>query len=249
MRLHYLLIVLFLFPFFESYSQKYTNETIAEFMNGSSLKVVSIKKDTTRELAHSLENIPYPMAWLPGKDLKVTSSSLFEISHPYILTYDDKHTYMVLAVPRGAENVMNIKIQQVTKDIIEGELLIPEYMFYDPQNPPVLPPPTYIQITRDKSQLKNLFSPSNTLGRWEIKKVNGCDFPMPFEFTLKTEGQVEAKAKGEEMYMTWRSSPAGGYIYLEPADFSERIIGIRTDENTIDAYSDVTKCRFLIQKK
>ena len=248
MKKHFYLSILTVFLFFTSVAQKLTIENIGEFMTSGTLRVNSIKKDTVLEIAHSLEMFPYPMAWIPGKDFKYPVNGLFEVTGSYVQTYDEKSLYMVLMVPGNTTN-MNFRLDKIENETLIGELLIPEFMFYDPQNPPKFPPPTYIHISRDSSRLKYLFTGNNFVGKWEVQKVEGYTLPMPFVFSVNSLGEVQATAKGKETYLSYKLSPGGGYILLEPGDFSEGIVGFKTDENTIEAYSDVTHCRFLIKRK
>lgn len=118
-------------------AQKLTDDMIGEFMLNGSLTIKTIRKDTVREIAHSIEFPKYLMAWLPGKDFSDSVNAPFELTSAYVPTSD----------------------------------------------------------------------------------------------------------------LTWSLSSPGGYIFLEPGDFSERIVGIKTDEHTIEAYSDMTRCRFLIRRK
>lgn len=231
-----------------THAQQLTHEQIGQFMTSGSMTVKTIQKDTIREIAHSLEFPKYLMAWLPGKDFGHPVNGSFELSSAYVPTSDEKNNYIVLMIP-GNMNNMNIRVDKLEKNVLKGELLIAEYMFYDPNDPPKIPPPTYVHIYKDSGRLKYMFNKEKLKGSsWEIVKVEGCSLPMPFMFTLQDGGEANAKAKGEDMYMTWDLSNAGGYIFLEPGDFSERIVGIKTDEQTIEAYSDMSRCRFLIKR-
>jgi hypothetical protein len=228
-------------------AQQPSHEAIGDFMSRGSLKVVSVKLDTVLELAHSVELFPYPMAWLPGKDLQRAPSGAFEVTASWVPTSDDKGRYMVLMIPDNERN-LNIRVERLQNDTLRGELLLAEYMFYDPQNPPTLPPPTYIQITREASRVAHPFDWSRDRGRWDVVKVEGCEIPMPFAFTLGEPGEAPATAKGAEVFFTWKPSPAGGFIHFETGEFSEGITGMKIDARTIEAYSEVSRCRFLIQK-
>ena len=230
------------------YAQQPTHEDIGTFMSVGSLKVESVKQDTVLELAHSVELFPYPMAWLPGKDLNRTPKGLFEVTASWMPTRDDKSIYMVLMIPENLRN-LNIRVESLRNDTLRGELLIPEFMYYDPQNPPKLPPPTYIIVTKEASRVAHRFDMAKDKGRWEVVKVEGCEIPMPFEFTLNEPGETTATVKGEEVFFAWKTSPAGGFIHFETGEFSEGITGMKTDERTIEAYGDVNRCRFLIRKK
>lgn len=241
----------FLFVFFISnslHAQKLTHELIDQFMHSGSLTLKTIRKDTVRELAHSIE-FPRLMAWLPGKDYAYPVKHAFQVTSSYVPTRDEKSLYIVVMIPDNVNN-MNIRVDKIEDGTLKGELLIPEFMFYDPQNPPKLPPPTYVHISRDYSRLKHFFTKENLKGTtWEVAKVEGCALDMPFVFTLGAPGEAQAKAKGQETFLSWDIPSSGGYIFLEPGDFSERIVGMKVDEQTIEAYSDLTRCRLLIKRK
>jgi hypothetical protein len=230
-----------------SYAQQPTHERIGDFMSRGSLKVVSVRQDTVLELAHSVELFPYPMAWLPGKDLTRAPSGRFEVTASWVPTRDEKAIYMVLMIPDNSQN-LNIRVDRLQNDTLSGELLIPEFMFYDPQNPPKIPPPTSIIITREESRVPYRFDLAQDAGRWAVVTVEGCEFPLPFEFTMNAPGESQATAKGAEVYFSWKLSPAGGFIQFETGELGEGITGMKLDERTIEAYSEVSRCRFLIRK-
>jgi hypothetical protein len=229
------------------FSQKLTHEIINDFMNSGSLTVISLKDNVRSELAHSLELLPYPMGWVPGKDLENPPSGSFQVTGSYVAVSEGKDLFIVLMVPGNMKN-MNIRVDKIVGETLIGELLIPEFMFYDPQNPPKLPPPTYIHISKEPSRLKHLFSEQIIFGKWQIDEIEGCSFPSPYFISIKSKEESIAISNGEEIYLNWKLSPSGGYVYLEPDDFSERIIGILIDELTIEAYSDVNNCKFIFKK-
>ena len=85
------------------------------------------------------------------------------------------------------------------------------------------------------------------VGVWEVRKVEGCDFSLPYSFTVKSDGVAIESSSGNELAI--KISPAGNYISFSPGDFSQRIIGRQIDTTVIEAFSEVTKCRFEIWKK
>jgi hypothetical protein len=244
---NYLLIVILIFLQSKAYAQKISQESIGEFMFSGSLKLTTVCDNVVKELADNIELFPYPMAWIPGKDLELNSMKSYEVTGSYMLTNDEKSIYMVLMIPDNLTN-MNIRVDKIEGKTLTGELLIPEFMFYDPANPPKLPPPTYVNITVKDSEFKDSFTIENMKGNWKIEENSGDDLFRDFKFTIDTEGNISATSKGEEMYMTWKLSPQGSYIYLEPGDYSERIIGKRIDDKTIEAYSDVSLNKFLLRR-
>lgn len=229
-------------------AQNLSHELIGQFLNSGSMTLKTIKKDTVREIGHSIEFFGI-MGWLPGNDYSYTVKHFFQVTTSYMITSVDKSLYIVIMIPDNMNN-MNIRVDKIENDILKGELLIPEFMFYDPTNPPILPPPTYVHISKQSSRLKYFFSNENIKGTsWEVAKVEGCSIDLPFEFTFNNSGEGQAKIRGQESFLSWNLSPAGGYIYLDAGDFSERIIGIKTDEQTINAYSDLSRCHFIIKRK
>ena len=226
-------------------AQSAKERSVSDLLEKGSFRLYTKQVDTIRELASGIEFLP-TMVWYPGRDMKGKSSTGFQISSSYMLVNEGGSLYLVLMVPDNMIN-MNIKLQQVDENGLKGEWMKPEFMFYDPKHPPKLPPPIHVFLEQEAPVSSPPFTTQKMVGVWEVRKVEGCDFSLPYSFTVKSDGVAIESSSGNELAI--KISPAGNYISFSPGDFSQRIIGRQIDTTVIEAFSEVTKCRFEIRKK
>lgn len=226
-------------------AQSPTERSVSDLLEKGSFKLYTKQVDTIRELAMGIEFLP-TMVWYPGPDMKGKSSTGFQISSSFMLVNEGGALYLVLMVPDEMTN-MNIKLQQVGEKGLKGEWMRPEYMFYDPKDPPKLPPPTYVYLEREHSGGTPLVTRQNMVGSWYVTKAEGCDFSLPYTFSVKSDGTAIESPNGNEL--EFGISPAGNYISISPGDFSQRIICRPSGDGIIEGFSEVTKCRFEFRKK
>lgn len=226
-------------------AQSPTEKSISDLLDNGSFRLYTKQVDTIRELANRIAFLP-TMAWYPGRDLRGKSSAELQISSSYTLVKEGGAIFLVLMVPDNMTNI-NIKLSQVDEKGLKGEWMMPEFMFYDPQHPPKLPPPTFVYLERENTAASPSFTQQNMVGVWTVQKVEGCEFSLPYSFTVKSDGVATESPNGNEF--EYKISPAGHYIMLSPGEFSQRIIGRHMGEGLIEGFSEVTRCRFEFKKK
>jgi hypothetical protein len=252
MRLLLIALTFLISPQFQANSQTRFQEEVTNFLEDGSFIVTTVQQGVVKEIAVNVElpgRMPSQLFWQPGKDIADEGAGEFNSTSAIYVT-DEKNLFLVLMIPSSMKP-MNIKLERIESSVLIGELMIPEYMFYDPQNPPVLPPKTYVHLTKAALSIGNLFTEEILQGEWEVTNAEGCSFPVPTALYLLDNGAGQSVTGGNETYLAWKRTPGGGYVFLDfyLDEFSESVSGILINDNLISGVSSLTNCRFTIMRK
>jgi hypothetical protein len=241
-RMAILLAALNIFFTFDAKSQYPTLESAELFFSNGLLEMHASQDGRVIPLAYNME-FSFRLFWFGSEGMSQGAylDRFGALGHSYVT--DESNVYINMNIPT-MDDQMLVRIDRIEGNMLYGELMRPEYQFYDPANPPVIPPPVYITFKRTMSKTAQL-TEEQVLGKWEVVSTQTCEVNLIGSIaTLLRHGEGSLSLSGEESYLAWRLTPSFSYIFLDAyADaFSQALFGYFADKDRIIAVSSLTGC-------
>ena len=229
-------------------AQQIQESQVNSWLTNAVFDLIAIQEGQARLLAHSLE-FTNQLYWVGAEGLAdATYVGQFNAT-AFIYVNEGSRLFLNLMIPSNMSG-MNVRIDHVDEDALHGELILPEFLFYDPANPPELPPPTTIRLQKAQSRLMAMPSIESVHGRWEVTEVQDCDLDPGMVFRLAPDGEGGVVSEQEEEYMAWTISPSRTVLFMDSyaESLSESVAGHFLDTETLHAVSSLQGCRLTMKK-
>jgi hypothetical protein len=232
----------------EAKTQHPSLESAELFFSNGLLEMHANQNETTIPLAYNME-FSFRLFWFGSAGMAEGAylDRFGASGHSYVT--DESNVYINMNIPT-MEDQQLVRIDRIEGNTLYGELMRPEYQFYDPSNPPLIPPPVLITFKRTMSKTKQL-TEEDVLGNWEVVSTSTCEANLVGSvFETKQHGAGSILLSGEESYLAWKLTPSFTYIFLDAYadDFSEALFGYFSDKDRIIAVSSLTECTVELKK-
>jgi hypothetical protein len=241
-RIAILLAVVNILIAVEAKSQYPSLESAELFFSNGLLEMHATQNGTITPLAYNME-FSFRLFWFGSAGMAEGAylDRFGASGHSYVT--DESNIYINMNIPTMDDQQL-VRIDRIEGNTLHGELMRPEYQFYDPSNPPIIPPPVMITFKRTMSKTAQL-TEEQVLGKWEVVSTSTCEANLVGSvFTLSHHGVGSISLSGEESYLAWKLTPSFTYIFLDAyADaFSEALFGYFAEKDRIFAVSSLTGC-------